>query len=162
MKKLSKITESFWGDVHKRSRGDEIRKEDDINLLDIHSLCDYIHNNYKYYIEDDIRISNFDDEDWLVVCLYENEAGYHKYLFYNGSSVNTQLDVLETIDCLVEIKRNYSIGIFENDFGVECVNIYPKDRARVKVTNKFFIEILDFILDRIDAPLEKQIEKREN
>ncbi len=36
MKKLSNIDESFWGDVHRRSRGDEIRKEDDItNIRDI-------------------------------------------------------------------------------------------------------------------------------
>ena len=153
------IKESLWSDIQDRSSGNIVRKEDDIDLLDIHSLCDYMHNHYKCYIEDDIRVSNFDDEDWLVVCLYEDEVGYHKYLYYNGSSVNTQLDVLKTIDCLVEIKQNYSVRTFENDFGVKCVNIYPKDMARVNVTNKFFIEILDFILNRIDAPLEQQIKK---
>jgi hypothetical protein len=33
MKKLSNIDESFWGDVHKRSRGDEIRKEDELTNI---------------------------------------------------------------------------------------------------------------------------------
>jgi hypothetical protein len=45
---------------------------------------------------------------------------------------------------------------------VVCIDIYPKDQVRVPVTNKFFIEVLDFILDRIDAPLEQQIEKISN
>ena len=38
------------------------------------------------------------------------------------------------------------------------INIYPKDEF--KVTNKFFIEVLDFLLERIDTPLEQQIVKK--
>ena len=47
MRKLSEITESIWSDMQDRSAGEEIRKEDDINLLDSDGLYDYINKNYK-------------------------------------------------------------------------------------------------------------------
>ena len=47
MKKLSKITESIWSDMQDRSSGDVVRKEDEINLLDVDQLYDYIKSNYK-------------------------------------------------------------------------------------------------------------------
>jgi hypothetical protein len=46
MKKLSNIDESFWGDVHRRSRGDEIRKEDDINNYNLDAFYDYLNDHY--------------------------------------------------------------------------------------------------------------------
>ena len=47
MKKLSKLDESIWADIHKRSNGSQIRKEDDIELLDMTGLYDYILAHYE-------------------------------------------------------------------------------------------------------------------
>ena len=156
MKKI--VNESFWGDVHKRSRGDEIRKEDDIDLLDIHSLCDYLHKIYK--CTDDIDIDY--EDGYINAVLYEDQYGYIRYLFYDGTTVTTQYDVIKNIDCVSEIKDKYTTSVFKNEFDILSISIYPKDRARVPVTNKFFIEVLDYILSKIEPPLTKQIEKREN
>ena len=157
------VNESVWGGILDRGTGDSERKEDDVNLLDLNGLCDYLNSVYKSTTPgQDILVQNFEDYgDCLVVCLYEDESGYYRYLYYNGSYITIQYDVFEIIfnGCLSEIRQKYSLEKTVNGFGVEEMNIYPKDKARVPVTNKFFIEVLDFILDKIDVPLNQQIEK---
>jgi hypothetical protein len=39
------------------------------------------------------------------------------------------------------------------------IRVEPKGCRYVNLTNKFFLEVLDFIIERIEKPLEKQIEK---
>ena len=158
------IRESIWSDIQDRSSGKIGRKENDIDLLDIKELCEYLKTIYKTNSDNDIKVLEIEDDDhkidtYLVICLYEDEKGYYRYIYYNGDYINTQLDVIETLNCRSEFERKFSTTKGVNDFDVVCIDIYPKDRARVPVTNKFFIEVLDFILDRIDAPLEQQIEK---
>ena len=36
------IRESLWTDIQRRSAGDTIRKEDDVNILDCEGLFNYI------------------------------------------------------------------------------------------------------------------------
>ena len=163
MKKLSKLTESIWSDIQDRSGGEIGRKEDDIDLLDIKEFCEYLNCIYKTDSDDDIRILEIEDDHkidtYLVICLYEDEKGYYRYIYYDGIHINTQLDVIEILNCRFEFERKFSTIHTTNDFDVVCIDIYPKDKARVPVTNKFFIEVLDFLLDRINTPLEQQIEK---
>ena len=163
MKKLSKLTESIWSDIQDRSGGEIGRKEDDIDLLDIKEFCEYLKTIYKTDSDDDICVLEIEDnhkiEKYLVICLYQDESGYYRFIYYDGTHIDTQLDVIETLNCRSEFERKFSTIHSTNDFDVVCIDIYPKDQARVPVTNKFFIEVLDFILDRIDAPLEQQIEK---
>ena len=164
MKKLSKLTESIWSDIQDRSGGETERKEDDINLLDINELCEYLKGIYKTTNDsNDIRIIEIEDDHkidtYLVICLYEDEKSNYRYIYYDGTHIDTQLDVIETLGCRFEFERKFSTIHSTNDFDVVCIDIYPKDKARVPVTNKFFIEVLDFLLDRINTPLEQQIEK---
>jgi hypothetical protein len=46
MKRLSNITESIWSDIQKRSSGETVRKEDDVDLMDINEFIDYLNNHY--------------------------------------------------------------------------------------------------------------------
>ena len=156
------ITESIWSDIQDRSMGKTVRKEDDINLLDIDELCEYLKTIYKTNSDNDISVIKIEDNMYLTICLYEDEYGYYRYIYYDGDYINTQLDVIETLKCLLEFERKFSIKFNENDFVVNCIDIYPKDKARIPVTNKFFIEVLDFILDRVKAPLEQMVEKISN
>ena len=156
------ITESIWSDIQDRSMGKTVRKEDDINLLDINEFCEYLKTIYKTNSDNDISVIKIEDNMYLTICLYEDEYGYYRYIYYDGDYINTQLDVIETLKCLLEFERKFSIKFNENDFVVNCIDIYPKDKARIPVTNKFFIEVLDFILDRINTPLEQKIKKISN
>jgi len=159
--KEKNMNESVWGGMLNRSIGDSVRKEDDINTLDLHGLCEYLNNIYKSTTPgQDILVQDFEGEgECVVVCLYEDESGYYRYMYYNGSNVITQSDVIETIGCLSEIKEKYTLTSYKNVFGVNEIDIYPKDKVRTPVTNKFFLEVLDFILSKIDAPLSQQIER---
>ena len=156
------ITESIWSDIQDRSMGKTVRKEDDINLLDINEFCEYLKTIYKTNSDNNISVIKIEDNMYLTICLYEDEYGYYRYIYYDGDYINTQLDVIETLKCLLEFERKFSIKFNENDFVVNCIDIYPKDKARIPVTNKFFIEVLDFILDRINTPLEQKIKKISN
>ena len=160
------IKESIWSDIQDRSSGETDRKEDDIDLLDINEFCEYLKTIYKTDSDNDIKVLEIEDnhkiEKYLVICLYQDESGYYRYIYYNGTQIDTQLDVIENLNCRSEFERKFSTIHSTNDFDVVCIDIYPKDKTRVPVTNKFFIEVLDFILDRIDAPLEQQIEKISN
>ena len=157
------ITESIWGKVLDRGAGETVRKEDDIDHLDINELCEYLKTIYKTDSDNDISVIEIEDNMYLAIRLYEDEDGYYRYSYYDGDYINTQLDVIETLNCFFEFERKFSIIHTTNDdFVVDCIDIYPKDKVRIPVTNKFFIEVLDFILDRINAPLEQKIEKISN
>lgn len=157
------ITESLWGKILDRGAGETVRKEDDIDHLDINELCEYLKTIYKTDSDNDISVIEIEDNMYLAICLYEDEYGYYRYIYYDGDCINTQLDVIETLNCYFEFEKKFSIIHTTNDdFVVDCIDIYPKDKARIPVTNKFFIEVLDFILDRINAPLEQKIEKISN
>ena len=46
MKKLSKLSESVWGDLRKKSLGKEERLEDDISNLSIEDFSKYLDSMY--------------------------------------------------------------------------------------------------------------------
>ena len=158
------IKESLFGNMANKGRGEVVKKEDDINNLDLHELCDYLNQTYKSTTPGrDITVENFEEYgECLTICLYEDESGYYRYLYYDGSNVTTECDVFEAVfnGCLSEVKEKYSTISYKNEFGIDEIDIYPKDKARVPITNTFLIEVLDFILDKIDIPLTKQIEKK--
>ena len=154
------VTESAWGDMMRRGSGEEIREEDDINNFGLEELCDYLRSNYESIAPYDATI--YVDEGYLTICLFEDTAGYLSYLYYDESHITTQKNVFELLDCERELKQKYLIQLKTNRFGVENVNIYPKNQAEVSMSNSFFIEVLDFILDRVEKPLEKQIKRKNN
>ena len=55
------ITESLLGKILDRGAGETVRKEDDINLLDVDEFIEYLKKSYKVLIHD--RIIGFYIED---------------------------------------------------------------------------------------------------
>ena len=104
----SPLNESIWSDIQDRSMGKTVRKEDDIDLLDINELCEYLKTIYKVDSNSDINVIEIEGNMYLTICLYEDEYGYYRYLYYDGDYINTQLDVIETLKCFLEFKRKFS------------------------------------------------------
>ena len=153
------IGESIWSDIHKRSNGIQNRKEDDINNLDLENFCEYLNKTYKCTSPTCIVFhKDHAVDDFIAISLYTSESGYDSFLFYDGLIVTTQLFVVEDLGILSEVKSKYTVKIFKNDFDYDCISIYPKDKS-TPVTNKFLIEVLDYLLDKIDVPFEQNIEK---
>ena len=166
MRKLSEITESIWSDMQDRSAGEEIRKEDDINLLDSNGLYDYINKHYK-------RIAPFafitNIGGMLSVPVIRGTA--HNCVWYSPESeikaVSIGDGMISQVDGLLNLLYdNFSIKEIngENNDGeyTTLYWVYPKDGS--EVTNKFFIDVIDFLLENIpNSPnYKKSIKKIEN
>ena len=66
MKRLSDINESLWGNSIKRSRGDEIRKEDEIHWLDFGDEFDCLWTDGLY-----MDGKKFTKEEAMAICRKE-------------------------------------------------------------------------------------------
>ena len=164
MRKSSKITESIWSDMQDRSAGEEIRKEDDINLLDSDGLYDYINKNYK-------RIAPFafitNIGGMLSVPIIRGTV--HNCVWYSPESeikaVSIGDGMISQVDGLLNLLYdNFSIkeinGKHDDEYTLYWIS--PKDGS--EVTNKFFIDVIDFLLENIpESPnYKKSIKKIEN
>ena len=161
MKKLSNILEeSAWGDMRKRSKGELIRREDDVNLLDSKEFCDYINSNYKIY---DLRgkpTSIFVTEgDKIYIPLFKIEddsvVDYAFFTYYPSEKVigfrcNSNEYNKLFLDLLWEKFNNQ-----ESKINVDKHTQYISG----EITNQTVINMIKFINDNIKNPLESQIVK---
>ena len=163
---MRKLSESIWSDIQDRSAGDTVRKEDDINLLDSNGLYDYINKHYK-------RIAPFafitNIGGMLSVPIIRGTV--HNCVWYSPESeikaVSIGDGMISQVDGLLNLLYdNFSIKEIngENNDGeyTTLYWVYPKDGS--EVTNKFFIDVIDFLLENIpNSPkYKKSIKKIEN
>ena len=165
MRKLSEITESIWSDMQDRSAGETVRKEDDVNLLDSDGLYDYINKNYK-------RIAPFafitNIGGMLSVPIIRGTV--HNCVWYSPESeiktVSIGDGMISQVDGLLNLLYdNFSIKEINGKHDDDEYTLYwisPKDGS--EVTNKFFIDVIDFLLENIpNSPnYKKSIKKIEN
>ena len=160
------IGESIWRNISQRSEGIKSRKEDDIDLMDLNGLYDYLTNAYKCksgYSKDNVIMIN-PDETIITIGVYENknsmmggidlrfeyvnseweDAGYNNtYAVLIADSPKS--DLRQVPEWLVkELEKFAVIGTSHPRFYI----IYPKDG--VKTTNKFLLRVLDCILECMD------------
>lgn len=123
MKKLSQINESIWSDIHKRSNGSEIRKEDGRKV----HTC----------IGIDVTLKNPEcDYDTLIRDLIELNSEYHSEY---GVGVVNQRDINLTPDEMINVRKweaPYCYLIYDGNHGTSLfANFWSYD------------EIIDFELD---------------
>ena len=159
------IKESIWSDMQDRSAGEKIRKEDDINLLDSDGLYDYLNKHYK-------RIAPFafitNIGGILSVPIIRDTA--NNCIMYNSKlgikSVSIMDEIVSQVDGLLNLLYdNFSIKEINGKHDGDEYTLYwisPKDGS--EVTNKFFIDVIDFLLENIpESPnYKKSIKKIEN
>ena len=162
--------ESIWSDIQDRSSGDVIRKEDDIDLLDEYDFFKYLLDTYES-TDDDVHILNGSGpfcEESISVCVFEDDItqNYH-YIWFDRLVTDKPIIYVDwgffnkrIIELFDKLKKEYKVTIehFPDRISDKYYRIEPKDGS--KVTNSFFINVLDFILDRIEPPLKKKIEKK--
>ena len=161
---MRKLSESIWSDIQDRSAGDTVRKEDDINLLDSNGLYDYINKHYK-------RIAPFafitNIGGMLSVPIIRGTV--HSCVWYTLESeikaVSIGDGMISQVDGLLNLLYdNFSIkeinGKHDDEYTLYWIS--PKDGS--EVTNKFFIDVIDFLLENIpNSPnYKKSIKKIEN
>ena len=157
MRKLSEIYESHWSEMNRRSQGITVRKEDNYETMDIEDFYQYLHTRYKCN-DDDIQLlpcSGAPGETSYMIYVYMFDYGH--VLAYNGATVETQYSNLNIVNCKNDLQTRYRIKMTKNAYGTPLAEIYPKDKNE-KVSNKFFLEVLDYLLDQVKFPFTKNLE----
>ena len=165
MRKLSKITESIWSDMQDRSSGETVRKEDDVNLLDCDGLYEYLNQHYKGIVPYAF-ITNIGG--MLSVPIIRGTV--HICVWYSPESkiktVSIGDGMISQVDGLLNLLYdNFSIKEINGKRDNDEYRLYwlsPKDGS--EITNKFFIDVIDFLLENIpNSPnYKKSIKKIEN
>ena len=160
MRKLSEITESIWSDMQDRSMGDAVRKEDDIDLLDRDGFYNYIMEHYKTTTEDvtgPYAIINSENADYINIPILEDETNtLYRVIIWHFNTDERYITIptgnlFTGSDLFVKIRDTFKLQP-NKDKLKPLFKIFPKDNK--KVDNKFFLEVIDFIIDNTKEPLE--------
>ena len=157
MRKLSEITESIWSDMQDRSAGEEIRKEDDINLLDRDGFYNYIMEHYKTATEDvtgPYAIINSENADYINIPILEDETNtlYRVIIWhFNTDERYITIPLRKLFGVFVKLRDTFKLQSNEDRIN-PLFKVFPKDNK--KVDNKFFLEVIDFIIDNTKEPFE--------
>ena len=150
MKRLSKITESIWSDIQDRSMGKSRRREDDVDLLDETGLVNYMKKVYMPPSpNDDLQIIGGEvNSGTIIASLFKTNEGHYNIIYQKMSESNPEITFPTCPDSGIEelLKEHYTV-ISIPRYNNKIYYIKPKDGS--KITNKFFLEIIDFILDAI-------------
>ena len=153
------IKESMWGDIHRRNSGEVIRKEDDINNLELTDLADYLQTVYKTINTiAEIKCNSGGVEvpvfrygpGWYGSVFIESKPDEEDYICLCNIKQNDYDERKKQTDTLYKkLKKNFSVEM-NTPFGMpdwDEIHITPKDGS--KSTNKFAITVIDFILANI-------------
>ena len=155
--------ESVWGDLRKKSLGQEVRMEDDVNFMDASEFANYINNNYK--LEKNLVIKENKTRYLIPIFKSPTGNGLNYYLY----DVCFQIEDEKKVTFHVSLKRQDEKLYKQLKYKFRVVGetrpdpvryvVSPKDPS-VEVTNRFMLEVLDFMIDHIKSPNIKMIEKK--
>ena len=161
MRKMSEIDESAWGDMMRRSSGEIIRKEDDINNLDMSEMYEYILSKYEttdnrfriYFDEDDMPpvigmlIFRKDEKMYSLKLFSPYISGKIRAIRLNSSTSETDDEVLKVLlkKFRVEVTPDNQLNITKYNYSVTS-----------PVTNQLCIDVIDTIIENAKEPLIKK------
>ena len=168
---MRKLSESIWADIHKRSNGSQERKEDDIDVMDMDMFFEYLKGLYQPTMSTYNVVIYHVPRTMILVPISINGL----YRSSSVSYVSLELDEVSdkkivTLDirslhrlpegCEDKLKEVYKIKYMSDSSKRQAhIIISPKDSS--DVTNKFYIEIIDFMLDNIKDGYNRLVKKVE-
>ena len=166
------IKESIWSDIQDRSAGETVRKEDDVDNLDMDEFYDYLNDHYEALENTVIR--KYDDLHAILVPIVSLELNFQRRslnfieIDFDPDDV-TETKIIMSLRALSEIpyideSLRKAFCVVDRDKNPERgkhVEIYPKDGGESTiVTNTFFLEVLDFILKEADGKYTILLKKK--
>ena len=161
-KKKKAVNESVWGDIRKKSLGQEERLEEDVNLFQGQEFIDYLNSYYKIAdpeIRQFLYLVNYTDISFFVM---RTEPGATTFVdLANPGTENAKIYISAS---LVEEPMDMDLkNKMLDNFVIKKANrneykVFPKNGE--KVNNRFFIEFIDFILDNASDVIYKKIVER--
>ena len=154
------VNESLWGGIRDRVNGDTVRKEDDINILDIKGLFQYFVKNYKLkptVKDENIHLSN--SSDTYIYIPFEGSVNFPNCLRAYSDKTNDQISYIMVEDWKIfeknDIKKlqellggDYTIFHEENKFFGTIIR-----RDGCSMVNKEFIDVFDKIMEVVKKPI---------
>ena len=146
--KKQDLNESIWSDIQDRSAGDVVRKEDDVNNLELDGFFEYIINHYKF----DLNDPDLTDGGSTIAIPFFTTTIRGGWLYYTPDE-NGGVYVYDSIFSYVpklydKLKKNYDFVYDKPCFNYALIN--PKDSNR-PIDNSYFLELLNFIIDNLDS-----------
>ena len=162
----SPMNESIWSDIQDRSAGDTVRKEDDINHLDIDEFIEYLKKSYDVCIYDPYDFNEIHE-------MYSNE---HKSIIYIPIEKNDENETPNMGDRILTITVDlehsgegsitpnmyvfilYSREI-QKTFGDKYIintskrTLTPKDKI---INNSVIVDVIDKLLGMVESPILKK------
>ena len=164
MKRLSNITESIWSDIQDRSSGETVRKEDDVDLMDIDSFCEYMKSRYECDMtktKSGFDVTKTNRGNFMNIPLFTSPFK-GKYVSYDVSSFTYYTDE----KCLAysctspKYDRLYTALLDEKCKDFNNITFDRRGYIRGDITNSMVVELTDFILDTIKKPLTATIRRK--
>ena len=155
------LEESVWGDLRKKSLGQEVREENNIDNLNRKGFYEYLTQRYKPSPAGSQRFNNIrlsssigEEAPIMVPLIYFKDNVYTLYI--PGKVVDCAYIYIKKKDVykefLDELRLKYRLVINEPSKVWEdevCIYIYPKENIQEKLPNSFFVELIDYILDMV-------------
>ncbi len=154
------VNESIWSDIQDRSTGEVVRKEDDVNLLDRDGFYKYIMEHYKTSTEDvtgPYVIINSKNSDYINIPILEDGINtLYRVIIWNFDKDGRYITIPAKepfwgSDLFVKIRDTFKLQANTDQLN-PLFKVFPKDNK--KVDNKFFLEVIDFIIDNAEEPFE--------
>ena len=156
------IKESIWSDMQDRSAGETVRKEDDVNILDINGLYEHIYDLYKQVNSFPIPMEPLDSymsekkiQCFSIPIFKENYKIYSLAVIFANNKISS-LSLMATDEDVRDFKQvlmdNFKVTIKEN----KALKIEEKDGT---LTNQTCMKLISVIVT--NAP-EPYLKKREN
>ena len=143
------IKESIWSDIQDRSMGKTVRKEDDVNLMSGEDFCDYLNDNY--ICKDGYKITYDDISKRITTSILKKFANVSFGITYsyknNTITMNDEVESFFPELCKM-VKENFKVDKEYVNINYTKFIISPSDGS--ECTNRFFVEVLDFIIDNGD------------
>ena len=144
------IKESIWSDIQDRSMGKTVRREDDVNLMSGEDFCDYLNDNYisksKY------KILYSEHSKCIHIPILNKFIGVLLNLSYDyeDNIITMNYDEVESLcpELCKKIKENFKVDKEYVNIGYTKFIIFPPDGS--ECTNRFFIDVINFIIDNAD------------
>ena len=151
------INESIWSDMQDRSSGETVRKEDDINYLDMLGLLDYIQKKYEFNKEimtlsSSIGIPLFSYKSNIIYLIisftYSQDKIYDVYsrVIYDSQLKNSISSILKQ-KYLTKISKENTMSKYFGRY-VALISTKPK---KGDIDNRFVIDVINTYIDIMDT-----------
>ena len=163
--KKKNMNESVWSDIQDRSTGELKRKEDDVNLLDRDEFYKYIMHNYETYSQDvtgPYSIINSKDSNYILIPILEDGINtIYRVGIWNFDKPNAYITIpikepFYGSELYVKIRDKFRLESIHNVIN-PLSKVLPK--GCINVNNKFYLEVIDFIIDNTKEPYEPLLKR---